>query len=54
MKIIKNTENNNDPKKVSDKDAEDAFKSFKSFSGILAFTIEGPNVLINFASIFKF
>ena len=33
MKIIKNTENNNDPKKVSDKDAEDAFKTILSWMG---------------------
>ena len=33
MKIIKNTENNNDPKKVSDKDAEDAFKTILTWMG---------------------
>ena len=37
MKIIKNTENNNDPKKVSDKDAEDAFKTILTWMG------EDPN-----------
>ena len=33
MKIVKNTENNNDPKKVSDKDAEDAFKTILTWMG---------------------
>ena len=33
MKIIKNTEINNDPKKVSDKDAEDAFKTILTWMG---------------------
>mgnify|MGYP006219548183 CR=1 FL=1 len=37
MKIVKNTENNNDPKKVSDKDAEDAFKTILTWMG------EDPN-----------
>ena len=37
MKIIKNTEINNDPKKVSDKDAEDAFKTILTWMG------EDPN-----------
>ena len=37
MKIVKNTENNNDPKKVSDKDAEDAFKTILKWMG------EDPN-----------
>ena len=37
MKIIKNTENNNNPKKVSDKDAEDAFKTILTWMG------EDPN-----------
>ena len=33
MKIVKNTENNNNPKKVSDKDAEDAFKTILTWMG---------------------
>ena len=37
MKIVKNTENNNNPKKVSDKDAEDAFKTILTWMG------EDPN-----------
>ena len=37
MKIVKNTENNNDLKKVSDKDAEDAFKTILTWMG------EDPN-----------
>ena len=37
MKIVKNTENNNHPKKVSDKDAEDAFKTILKWMG------EDPN-----------
>ena len=37
MKIVKNIENNNDPKKVSDKDAEDAFKTILTWMG------EDPN-----------
>ena len=37
MKIVKNTENNNDRKKVSDKDAEDAFKTILTWMG------EDPN-----------
>tara|TARA_B100000989_G_scaffold137100_1_gene101832 strand:+ start:913 stop:1527 length:615 start_codon:yes stop_codon:yes gene_type:complete len=37
MKIVKNTENINDPKKVSDKDAEDAFKTILTWMG------EDPN-----------
>ena len=37
MKIVKNTENDNDPKKVSDKDAEDAFKTILTWMG------EDPN-----------
>ena len=37
MKIVKNTENNNDPKKISDKDAEDAFKTILTWMG------EDPN-----------
>ena len=37
MKIVKNTENNNYPKKVSDKDAEDAFKTILTWMG------EDPN-----------
>ena len=37
MKIVKNTENNNDPNKVSDKDAEDAFKTILTWMG------EDPN-----------
>jgi len=37
MKIVKNTENNNDPKKVSDQDAEDAFKTILTWMG------EDPN-----------
>ena len=37
MKIVKNTENNNNPRKVSDKDAEDAFKTILTWMG------EDPN-----------
>ena len=37
MKIVKNTENNNDLKKVSDKDVEDAFKTILTWMG------EDPN-----------
>ena len=37
MKIVKNTENNNNLKKVSDKDAEDAFKTILTWMG------EDPN-----------
>ena len=37
MKIVKNTENNNNPNKVSDKDAEDAFKTILTWMG------EDPN-----------
>jgi len=37
MKIVKNIENNNNPKKVSDKDAEDAFKTILTWMG------EDPN-----------
>ena len=37
MKIVKNTENNNNPSKVSDKDAEDAFKTILTWMG------EDPN-----------
>ena len=37
MKIVKNTENNNNPKKVSDKDDEDAFKTILTWMG------EDPN-----------
>ena len=37
MKIVKNTEINNNPKKVSDKDAEDAFKTILTWMG------EDPN-----------
>ena len=37
MKIVKNTENDNDPNKVSDKDAEDAFKTILTWMG------EDPN-----------
>ena len=37
MKIVKNTENNNNPKIVSDKDAEDAFKTILTWMG------EDPN-----------
>ena len=33
MKIVKNTENNNNPNKVSDKDAEDAFKTILTWMG---------------------
>ena len=37
MKIVKNIENNNNPQKVSDKDAEDAFKTILTWMG------EDPN-----------
>ena len=37
MKIVKNTDSNNDPKKVTDKDAEDAFKTILTWMG------EDPN-----------
>ena len=37
MKIVKNIENNNNPRKVSDKDAEDAFKTILTWMG------EDPN-----------
>ena len=37
MKLVKNTDSNKDPNKVSDKDAEEAFKTILTWMG------EDPN-----------